>query len=257
LSILAETLHEYGCFILKSPDLKDQAEASLRESWQIYEQLENPFQVAVVLHSLGRVLKTMDRLDAAENALQESREKFTDLKDDKQLLMVLNTLGGVLASKQDWKSSEKVLRESYDLARKVQDVRSQAIISNSLGQLFSKQNGAENFSLARMYFLNSIKSGKIANDQVHLAKAYTAWGQALIRNGQLEEGIVELHQGFEIDEQRRSSYGLQQVTQILATTLVKLGRQQEALGYCDRAVVAANNHPRLLQLRSQVATARP
>jgi tetratricopeptide (TPR) repeat protein/nucleoside phosphorylase len=215
----------------------------------ISEQISEPFHSAVVLHNLGRVLKVMNRLEEAEKVLQQSRDQFTDLKNNQQLLRVLNTLGGVLERRRDWKGSERVLRESYDLACKEQDVLSQAIISTSLGQLFSKQPGEDNFSTARMYFVNSIKLGETAGSPAHLAKAYTAWGKALIDYKKLEDAVVYLSQGFAIDESLGNVKGLKFVTRKLAEALVKLGRQAEVLDYCDRAILSTGNHPSLIRLR--------
>ena len=51
-----------------------------------------------------------------------------------------------------------------------------------------------------MYFRKSIEIGIQIDDQEHLAKVYTAIGQALLTNRETEEAIKYLIQGFEIDE---------------------------------------------------------
>ena len=253
LVILAEVLHEYGCTLLKDWDTLDESEVILRESSQIFAQIGETFRMAAALHSLGRALKKMNRLEDAENVLQESRDKFTVLKDIKQLLMVLNTLGSVLECKKDWQASEKALREGFNLAHKEKDILSEAVICNSLAQLLSNPRRGKDFGAAKMYFLRSIKlvQGSDAIDyNKHLAKAHKAWGQALINEGKLEEAIAELIKGFEVDEKLVNISGLVKITHNLTDTLIKAGRKQDALAYCRRAVIAADNHPDLIRLQN-------
>ena len=102
-----------------------------------------------------------------------------------------------------------------------------------------------------MFFLESIKLGKQANDQVRLAKAHTSWGQALIDYGMYEDAVVELSLAFDIEEQLGSAYGLRVVTLKMTHALGRLKRRQEALDYCDRAIAATNNDPRLIELRNK------
>ncbi len=249
LIALAETLHEYGCLLLKSTSTRDKSESILYESYEIYEQINDLFQMGIVLHSLGRLMKVMNRLEDAEKMLQESRNIFESLKENRQLTMVLNTTGGVLQRQNKLKSAELVLRESYDLAFKEKDTLSQAIISNSLGKIFAQQEGEENFSLARMYFINSLKLGRIINDINHLVKAHTSWGKVLIKYGRLEEALVELNKAFDLEEELVKLDGLQIVIISLTDVLTRLGRHSEVIEYFDRAIVVTNNNPALIEQR--------
>jgi tetratricopeptide (TPR) repeat protein len=248
-TLLAETLHEYGCSLLRERKPVNQAEKALRESHQIYQQIEDLFQTAITLHSLGRLLKETNELEEAKKVLQESRDIFTNLKDNKQLLMVLNTLGGIFERTKEWDLAASVLKEGYDLAFIEKDTLSQAIISCSLGQLFAKQKGEDSCVESRRYFLHSIKLGKEVEAPRHLVKVYTAWGQALNNAGKFEEAVYALSQAFEIDEQLKSIEGLRKITQNLTFALLRLGRKEEALQYCDRAIIATDIHPDLIDRR--------
>jgi tetratricopeptide (TPR) repeat protein len=249
LAVLAETLHEYGCVTTTGVSDGSEAGKMLSESSKIYEQLGNSFQTALALHSLGRFLKETNELEQAKSVLQRSRDLFSDLKDYKKLLMVLKTLGGIFKRTKEWTLASSVLKEGYDLAFIEKDTLSQAIISFSLGQLFAKQKGEENQTEARRYFLHSIKLGKEAEAPKHLVKVYTAWGQALNNAGKFEEAVHALSQAFEIDEQRRNIEGLRKITQNLTFALLRLGRKDDALDYCDRAIVATDNHRDLIDRR--------
>jgi tetratricopeptide (TPR) repeat protein len=256
-SMLAAMLHEYSYTLLEAPSTRDEAEAILDESYEIYKNIGDSFQAAVVLHSLGRALKGMKRFENAERVLQKCRDIFYNLQDNKQLLMVLNTLGGVLERKQDWKAAELVLRESYDLAFKEKDLLSQAIVSNSLGKLFARQKGDEKFSLADMYFTNSIKLGRMAEDKDHLYKAYFAWGKALMYHGRPESALIELNHAFEIEENLSNPYRLQAVLPPLTSVLAQLGMYPKILEYADRAIAATNNHPTLIKYREITVKSMP
>ncbi|WP_370469285.1 hypothetical protein [Brasilonema sennae] len=99
-----------------------------------------------------------------------------------------------------------------------------------------------------MFFQESIKLGEQLGDQEHLAKVYTAMGQTLLAHENLEEAVIQLIKGFEIDKNLKNETGLTIVTSDLTRALLKLGRLDEARMYCEKALVIAPNHPTLLNL---------
>ncbi|HEY9299642.1 MAG TPA: tetratricopeptide repeat protein, partial [Phormidium sp.] len=191
----------------------------------------------------------------AEILLKRSQEIFEDEKDLPSLAKVMNTLGGVLERQQKWDEAEKILRQSYDLAANLKDKRWQAIIANSLGQVIANKKGEETFNLSQMFFRQSIKLGEELNEQQHLAKVHTAMGQAFLAREVFERAAVELSKGFEIDESLSNVRGLRIVTPNLTYALSKLGKREEALEYCDRALKIAPNYPGFLQLRDKIQLA--
>jgi tetratricopeptide (TPR) repeat protein len=171
--------------------------------------------------------------------------------------MVLNSLGGLLRKQGKWKEAETMLRYGYNLAEKLKDKRGQAIILNSLGQVLSQQQDAENFKLAIMYFRASIKLGQELDDQPHLAKVYTAMGQALLSNRETEQAVIQLIQGFEIDESLTNRFGLGKVTPQLTHALVRLGKRDEALAYCQRALAIDPTNRKLQELCDRLSSPNP
>ena len=83
---------------------------------------------------------------------------------------------------------------------------------------------------------------------------HTSMGKALLSHGDTEEAAAELRKGFEIDEGLRNRRGMGIVTPVLIQTLVKLGRGDEALAYCQRALAIAPKNGRLLKLRDQLSS---
>jgi tetratricopeptide (TPR) repeat protein len=205
-----------------------------------------------VLHSLGRAYKLKREFEKAEILLKQSQEIFEDEKDDPSLARVMNTLGSVLERQQKWDEAEKILRQSYDLAVKLEDKRGQAIITNSLGQVIAHQEGEDKFKFSQMYFRHSIKLGEELNDRQHLAKVHTAMGKIFLAHEDFEKAVSELAKGFEIDESLSNIRGLKIVTHNLTYALSRLGKQEEALAYCERAIKIAPNHLDFLQLRDRI-----
>ena len=200
-------------------------------------------------------MKSQNKLEKAEEVLKRSQQIFEDEKDLPNLAKVLNTLGGLLEKQQKWDEAEKLLRQAYDLAVKLEDIRGQAIIANSLGQVIANQEGKEKFQLAQMYFRQSIKLGLELNDQVHLAKVHTAMGQAFLANKDFEQAVNKLSEGFAIDETLVNIRGLKFVIPNLTDALIQLGRQQEALDYCDKCLKIAPNNSEFLQLEKKIKVA--
>nr|WP_282453052.1 tetratricopeptide repeat protein [Brasilonema octagenarum] len=180
--------------------------------------------------------------------LKRSQEIYADLDEIKPLSTALNTLSRVLMKQQKWNEAEKILRQCYDLSRKEEDQRGQAIILNSLGRVLHKQGGEEKYKLALMFFQESIKLGEQLGDQEHLAKVYTAMGQALLAHKNLEEAVIQLIKGFEIDKILKNERGLTIVTSDLTHALLKLGKVDEARMYYKKALAVAPNQPKLLNL---------
>ncbi|MEH2080649.1 MAG: tetratricopeptide repeat protein [Nostoc sp.] len=245
-------LHQYGNFLLEQQTLVDKALEVLKRSQKVFIHLNISIQVAWVLHSLGRAWKLKGKFEKAEILLKRSQEIFEDKKDLPSLAKVLNTLGGVLEKQQKWNEAEKILRQSYDLAEKLKDKRGQAIIANSLGQVIAHQEREKAFELSQMYFRQSIKLGEELDEQQHLAKVHTAMGQAFLAHEVFDRAVEELSKGFEIDESLSNIRGLRIVIPNLTYALIKLGKREEALEYCDRALIIDPNSANFLRLRDKI-----
>jgi tetratricopeptide (TPR) repeat protein len=252
LNSLGIAFHQYGSSLLGQHKLLDKALEVLEKSQEIFTHLNATTQVALVLHSLGRAWKLKREFEKAEILLKQSQEIFEDEKDFSSLAKVMNTLGGVLEGQQKWDEAEKILRQSYDLAVKLEDKRGQAIITNSLAQVIAHQEGEDKFKLSQMYFRHSIKLGEELNDRQHLAKVHTAMGKIFLAREDFEKAVSELAKGFEIDESFSNIRGLKIIIRNLTYTLSRLGKREEALAYCERAIKIAPNHLDFLQLRDKI-----
>ena len=82
-------------------------------------------------------------------------------------------------------------------------------------------------------------------------------GKALLSHGDTAKTVVELSKSFEINASLSNRQGVGIVTPVLARALVRLGRRDEALAYCRRALEIAPQKRRLRQLRDELASAPP
>jgi tetratricopeptide (TPR) repeat protein len=251
-SQLAIGLHCLGGLLQQQGKL-DEAQHTFEREIALTEVLNDQLsRYAWALHNLGRIWKSKREFEKAEILLKQSQEIFEDEKDLPGLAKVMNTLGGVLEKQQKWDEAEKILRQSYDLAVKLEDKRGQAIIANSLGQVIANKKEEETFEISQMYFRQSIKLGEELNDRQHLAKAHTAMGQAFLARKLFEQAVDELSKGFEIDENLSNLRGLKFVIDNLTSALTRLGKLEEALEYCDRALKVAPNEPHFRQVCDKI-----
>ncbi|NES17470.1 MAG: tetratricopeptide repeat protein [Symploca sp. SIO3E6] len=251
-------------------------------------------QLSIELRQQGEFfLEQKKYLDKAEQILQRSQGICEDLGESHTLLTTLHILSKVLKQRQKWHESERILRRSYDLSVELEDHVGKAIILNSLGQVLSKQEGEEKFKLALMNFRASIQLGEEINNQTHLgtyhfctlallrgaetlamlllwvklflkwdalthlAQVYTAMGQALLQHEDTNEAVIKLIQGFKINENLSNLSGIDKVTPHLTYALVKLGRRDEALVYCQRALAVAPKNKNLQELYDTISSSQP
>ncbi len=243
--------------LIKSQATKHQQEQAITliQSWlQQSEELDSKPGQSILLNNLGWLLQKLGKINEAEEVFRRSQFISENLKDKQSLGIALNSLGRILKQQQKLDEAERVLRHSYDLSVERNDQQGQAIILNDLGQVIHQQRQKEEFNLALMYFRKSIEIGIQIDDQEHLAKVYTAIGQALLTNRETEEAIKYLIQGFEIDERLKNIRGLEIVTKKLTQALKRVGRLAEAINYYERAMVVSPKNQYLLELYNQLSS---
>ncbi|MBR8827978.1 MAG: tetratricopeptide repeat protein [Gomphosphaeria aponina SAG 52.96 = DSM 107014] len=251
-SSLAITLNCLGGLYQQQGKLEE-AEKAFKRAIKIAENINDQSQLAITLNCLGGLYQQQGKLEEALKAFERRFEVTKKRKDQSLLVVKLKHFGKLYQQQGKLKEAEKILRQAYDEAVKLEDERGQAIIANSLGQVITNQKGEKNFQLALMYFRQSIKLGK--EDQSHLAKVYTAMGQAFSINGDLEEAVEQLAQGFVIDKNLANIKGLTIVTPDLIYVLLQLNKHQEALDYCERALQIAPDETELLKLKAPILSA--
>lgn len=232
-----------------------QAQRAFEKEIAVAENINDLPQIDSGLFRLVELMKSQGKLKSIENLLRKCSEIFENSKTLASLKKIKCILADIKKMDQQWYDAEKLFREAYDLAVTLEDERGQAVIANNLGKVIANQEGEKKFQLAQMYFRKSIELGVKLNDQSHLAKVHTAMGQAFLVNGNLGQAINKLSEGFTIDETFANISGLKIVTPDLTYALTQLGRQQEALDYCDRCLKIAHNDSKFLQLKKKIQEA--
>lgn len=232
-----------------------QAQRAFEKEIAVAENINDLPQIDLGLFRLVELMKSQGKLKSIENLLRKCSEIFENSKTLASLKKIKCILADIKKMDQQWYDAEKLFREAYDLAVTLEDERGQAVIANNLGKVIANQEGEKKFQLAQMYFRKSIELGVKLNDQSHLAKVHTAMGQAFLANGNLEQAINKLSEGFAIDETFANISGLKIITPDLIYALTEVGRQQEALDYCDRCLKIADNDSKFLQLKKKIQEA--
>ncbi|WP_272015338.1 tetratricopeptide repeat protein [Microcystis aeruginosa] len=232
-----------------------QAQRAFEKEIAVAENINDLPQIDLGLFRLVELMKSQGKLKSIENLLRKCSEIFENSKTLASLKKIKCILADIKKMDQQWYDAEKLFREAYDLAVTLEDERGQAVIANNLGKVIANQEGEKKFQLAQMYFRKSIELGVKLNDQSHLAKVHTAMGQAFLANGNLEQAINKLSEGFAIDETLANIRGLKIITPDLIYALTEVGRQQEALDYCDRCLKIAHNDSKFLQLKKKIQEA--
>ena len=234
----------------------DEAISAFQREIEVSEAIDDQKSMAIALNRMGGLLQQLGKYDEAISAFQREIEVSEAIDDRQQLAIALHQLGNMFKSQQNFSEAEKLLRQCYDLEVQLEDSYGQALILNSLGQVLSKQGGREHFNLALMYFRESVKLGKELNNLEHLAKAYTAMGEALFVYQEDDKAVIELIKGFEIEEDFKHPRGLEIAIKPLIYVLVKLQREPEAKQYLERALAIAPKNRNLLALQKQLSSGR-
>jgi tetratricopeptide (TPR) repeat protein len=227
-----------------------QAQRAFEKEIAVAENINDLPQIDLGLFRLVELMKSQGKLKSIENLLRKCSEIFENSKTLASLKKIKCILADIKKMDQQWYDAEKLFREAYDLAVTLEDERGQAVIANNLGKVIANQEGEKKFQLAQMYFRKSIELGVKLNDQSH-----TAMGQAFLVNGNLGQAINKLSEGFTIDETFANISGLKIITPDLIYALTEVGRQQEALDYCDRCLKIADNDSKFLQLKKKIQEA--
>jgi tetratricopeptide (TPR) repeat protein len=246
---LAKVLNSLGG-VLQRQNRFDEAEKAFRDSIEIDEKAGNERGLAMTLNSFGWALQRQNRFDEAEKAFRDSIEIDEELDDKHGLAMTLNRLGGVLHRQGHFDEAKDTIQRSYDMLVEMEDQRGQAMTLNSLGGVLQRQR---KFAEADEAFRRSIEIGELGGKQ-HLAIAHAKRGESLRAWGKFEKAAAELCESFRINESLKNRRGMDLVTQVLIKTLLKLGRADEALDYCQRALEIAPTSSHLLKLRDQLSS---
>ncbi|ODH02278.1 hypothetical protein A4S05_24965 [Nostoc sp. KVJ20] len=246
---LAITLTQLGGLYQKQRRIEE-AVQSLEDAIAIEQEIDDKYSLTITLKRLAGLYQQQGRIEEAIQSL-EHLVTFAEGTDNKQLLKsilkkslldyILFLCNGyvsyVSANRETQKihNIEMILRRCYELFVKLDDKKQQAIVLNSLGKVIHKKGGEENFQLALTFFRESIK----LSDQMYSATVHAAIGEALLVHGDITQAAEKFRLCFEINEKLTNSRGLIKVTSQLTDILVWLGKREEAINYCQRALEIA------------------
>ena len=125
------------------------------------------------------------------------------------------------------------------------------MVLNSLGGVLQRQG---RFDEAVDAFQRSYVILVEQGDEIGQAMVCFGIGKAFLSHGDIEKAALKFCKSFEINEALRNRQGVGIVAPTLSRALVKLGRRDEALTYCQRALAIAPKNRRLLELCDQLSS---
>ena len=126
-----------------------------------------------------------------------------------------------------------------------------AITLNSLSGVLRYQR---RFEEADKAIQRSIDIGEKLGDKRHLVITHNNRGGIMRSWGELEEAATEFCKSFEIDESLKNRHRVAISALLVIKTLLKLGRDDEALDYCQRALKIAPTSSYLLKQRYRLSS---
>jgi tetratricopeptide (TPR) repeat protein/class 3 adenylate cyclase len=228
---LSIVLHRLGHTLLRQGKLEAAMDALLRSA-DIGEHLGDTLHSAMVLNTIGGLLHRQGQLDKAVTTFQSSAAIFEQLGDQRSLANVLSGLGVVQEQAGKLADAMDTFGRSIAILERIGNQHGLATVLNNMGGVLQRQ---ELFDEALVIFRRSMTVSETANDLPSLARAHFSIGNAFLSLRDTTEAISHLRRSFEINESLGIRYGVRVVTPLLAQTLVKLGRVDEAQDFFRRA----------------------
>jgi len=172
-SVLARELSDYAA-----------AERLLGESLAIARQLDEPRQIADILHSLGWLSVLRGDSTGARGLLEESMRLFQRLGDAGSKSRVMTRLGYVCFMEGDYARSMMLAAEGATIARVIGDER---VLADALVYLGLAEQYAGDLSSARRRFEECLPVARRFGDRHTIAMTLNMLGQLAVFQGEHDE----------------------------------------------------------------------
>jgi predicted ATPase/class 3 adenylate cyclase len=223
-SVLARELSDYAA-----------AERLLGESLAIARQLDEPKQIADILHSLGWLSVLRGDTSGARGLLEECLKLFQRIADAPSKARVMTRLGYVCFMEGDFARSMMLAAEGATLARVIGDER---VLADALVYLGLAEQYAGDLSSARRRFEECLPIARRFGDRHLISMTLNMLGQLAVQQGAHEEARRLLREVLLLAQQvgniRRQSLSLSAVA-----TLAKSQGEYELAIRLDAAAQAA------------------
>jgi len=171
---VAIALHLLAIIALQRDFAVRRAESLLRRSLAIGEEIQRPYHVAHVLHSLGNVVRNPAD---AERFLRRSLAILEDLGDTRGVAQVLHSLGNVVRNSAE---AERLLNRSLAIGEEIHQPHHVAQVLHSLGNIVDDSVEAEQLLRRSLTILEDI------GDAHGVAQVLNSLGNRLRQRGDID-----------------------------------------------------------------------
>ncbi|THU98323.1 TPR-like protein, partial [Dendrothele bispora CBS 962.96] len=211
----------------------DEAEGSLNQAVQLYQQAQDVSGEANGLGMLGEVFVRRSKLDEAEASLNQAVQLHRQAQDVPGEANDLQRLGEIFLRRSKLDEAEDSLNRAIKLHQQAQDVAGEAYGLGMLGEIFlrwSKLDEAKD-SLHRAMELH-----RQARDVLGEAIGLVKLGDIFLRQSKLDEAENSLHRAMELHRQARDVPGEASDLEKLGDIFLRQSKLGEAEDSLHRAV---------------------
>ncbi|MCB0168217.1 MAG: tetratricopeptide repeat protein [Anaerolineae bacterium] len=197
----------------------DDALDQLASSLQLYQRLDDPFQIGRVLTNRGSVLQRKGYLDEAASSFTEAMSYFHRAGDQIETYKAVTNLGNVYLMKKDYDQAIRHYQQALPVFQNCHFLVTLAHIYNNLGMAHTR---LENWETAKYYFSASIYAWQRTNDRYNLANVLDNLGDMLIKYGQTQSAYDILTQTLDILNQADDSPGIIRLRGVIQNRLTQI-----------------------------------
>jgi len=205
LLIQGSALHWQGSLAGQQGDY-DAAEASLRESLELYRTCDNPKGICAVLNMLANVAYLHNDLKEARSMYQQSVDISRKLGDTHSMGAVLNNLGNVARAQKDYDAARKYYEECVTICR--QRRTEDRIISRALGNLGVLSRYAGEYEKAQACLEESLTIFESIGDKQGRADALNNLGVLALQQERFPQAQTYFEKSAELCGETGDQYAL-------------------------------------------------
>lgn len=184
--------------------------------------------LVVSLNGLGNVHLTVGNTSAAERCFRRSLQGEESLESHLGMAINYANLGSIFESRNELDSARYYYEKSMEQNQIISSDRGIALCHIYFGNLYTK---VDSLALAEKEYLKAAELMQTEQEMWHGIEPLLALGKNLYLQNRLDESAVYLDKAYELAVQMHSYEQLQEVSELKAELMERMGNMKEALSY--------------------------
>lgn len=219
----AESLNIMGLVAYEDRDW-DKALTYLRQSYSLYQDLDDKFYIAKVLTNQGAVLQRTKQWTKAEECYQQAIANFLAVDDQIEVYKTVMNLGNIFLMQRDYVKAIDQYKKALPVFKKYNYLVELAYCYNNFGLA---KKGLKAWSDAQHYFRGAIDIWSDLNNHYKQANVLDNLGDLLIKVGEENQAKKTLEQAKQLLEKNLSDTANARLYKKIEERLTKLRPKKE------------------------------